>query len=134
MLNSTSADPAKLALHVAGIYVPALAPPVLKPIADTEPEITAKVKAMISGLVGGNLDMSLFTPDLGSSLTAQVKSGMSDALRSAGAIQSIALVERHSSGDKRQYRYRVTYPNDSLFFLCTFNKDNKVTGFGIDPE
>lgn len=45
-----------------------------------------------------------------------------------------SLVERHSNGDKHRYRYRVTYPNDSLFFVCTFNKDKKVAGFGIDPE
>lgn len=134
LFNSSSGDVQKIALNVAGFYEPALTPPVLKPIADTEPEITAKVKAMISGFVGGNLDMSLFTTNLASSLNASVKSGMSDALRNPGAIRSIVLVERQINGDKRQYRYRVTYANDSLFFVCTFNKDEKVTGFGIHPE
>jgi D-alanyl-D-alanine carboxypeptidase len=134
MFNSSSGDVTKVALNVAGFYVPALAPPVLKGIADTEPEITARVKSIISGFVGGNLDMSLFTTGLTSSLNANVRSGTSDALRGPGAIRSIELVERQIKGDRRQYRYRVTYANDSLFFVCTFNRDEKVTGFGIDPE
>lgn len=134
LFNSSSGDVQKIALNVAGLYEPALMPPVLKPITDTETEITAKVKVMISGFVGGNLDMSLFSTSLASNLNAQVKSGTSDALRGPGAIRSIALIERQIKGDRRQYRYRVTYANDSLFFVCTFNKDEKVTGFGIDPE
>jgi len=113
MFNSSSGDVIKFALNVAGFYVPALTPPVLKRIADTEPEITARVKSIILGFVGGNLDMSLFTTDLASSLNARVKSGMSDALRGPGAIRSIALVERQIKSDGRQYRYRVTYANDT---------------------
>jgi D-alanyl-D-alanine carboxypeptidase len=134
MINSTSADPGKIALNVAGFYVPALAPPVYKPIADTEPEITTKVKAMITGFVGGNLDMSLFTPDLVPWLNSEGKAGMSNAFRSPGAIQSIVLVEHKSEGEKRTYLYRVTYQKESLLLHCTFNKDNKITEFGIEPE
>jgi CubicO group peptidase (beta-lactamase class C family) len=131
MVNTTSADPVKIALNVAGFYVPALAPPVLKPIPDTEPEITAKVKAMITGFVGGNLDTSLFTPD---EAPYAVKSGMADYLHGLGAILSIALVERKNEGDNRLYRYRVTYRSYSLLVLCGFNKENKITGFGIQLD
>lgn len=134
MINSTSADPGKIALNVAGFYVPALAPPVLKPIADTEPEITAKVKAMVGGFVSGNLDMNLFTPDLAPWLNAQGKVGMGNAFRSLGAIQSIVLVDLRNEGDNRVCQYRVTYPKDSMILHCTFNKETKITEFGTEAE
>jgi D-alanyl-D-alanine carboxypeptidase len=134
MINTTSADPGKIALNVAGFYVPALAPAVLKPIPDSEPEITTKVKASIAGFVEGSLDMNLFTPKLVSWLNAEGKAGMSNAFRSGGAIQSVTLVERKNQGDNRTYRYRVTYQRDSVLASFSFNKDDKITGIGIEPE
>lgn len=134
MINTTSSDPQKIALNVAGFYVPALAPAVLNPIPDTEPEITTKVKAAIAGFVKGEIDTNLFTPELVPWLNGGGKSGMSKALRSPGAIQSIVLVSRKTQGEKAAYRYRVTYPNDSLLASFRFNKDKKITGFGVESE
>lgn len=134
MTNTNGSDPQKIALNVAGFYVSALAPPVLKPIPDTDPEITTKVKAVIAGFVKGEVDTSLFTPELVAWLNGGGKSGMSKAFRSPGAIQSIALVAREKQGDKTAYRYRVTYQNDSLLASFRFNKDRKITGLGIEAE
>ena len=134
MINTPSSDPQKIALNVVGFYVPALAPPVLKPIPDTEPEITTTVKAAIAGFVKGEIDPNLFTPELVPWLNGGGKSGMSKAFHSPGAIQSIALVDRKNRGDKTAYRYRVTYKNDSLLASFNLNKDKKITGFGVDPE
>jgi hypothetical protein len=53
----------KIAKHVAGLYLPAVIPPLEPAIADTSPQITADVKAMIDGFITGNLDMSLFAPN-----------------------------------------------------------------------
>jgi CubicO group peptidase (beta-lactamase class C family) len=134
MMNTTSGDPGKIARKVAGFYVPALAPPDLKPIPDTEPAVTAKVKAAISGFVEGTLDRTLFTPDTVSLLDNGLKSGMSKAFRRPGKIQSIALVERKNQGDYRVYRYRVAYRSDSLLATFRFNKNNKIASFGIELE
>jgi hypothetical protein len=134
MINTTGSDPQKIALNVAGFYMPALAPPVLNPIPDTEPEITTKVKAAIAGFVRGEIDPSLFTPELVRWLNGEGKSGMSKAFRRPGAIQSIALVSRKTHGEKTAYRYRVTYTNDSLLASFNFNKDKRITGIGVEPE
>jgi D-alanyl-D-alanine carboxypeptidase len=130
-INGTSGDPAKIARNIAGIYTPALA---LKPIADGDPEITTKVKTLIDGFVGGNLDTNLFTFELNSWLSDGGKVGMSNAFRSPGAIKSVSLVERKNEGDTRTYRYLVTYPTENLLGTFEFNMDNKVTSFGIEPE
>jgi hypothetical protein len=106
----------------------------LKPIPDTEPEITTKVKAVISGFVKGDLGMNAFTPELIPWLNREGKSGMSNAFRGPGTIQSIVLVGRKKEGAKWTYRYRLIYQNDSLLASFGFNKDKKITGFGIEPE
>jgi hypothetical protein len=134
MINTNGGDPQKIALNVAGFYVPALAPPVLKPIPDTEPEITTKVKAVIDSFVKGDLDMSVFTPKLVPWLNNGGKSGMSNAFREPGTIQSIALVGRKKEGANWTYQYRLIYQNDSLLASFSFNKEKKITGFGIEDE
>ncbi len=134
LINTDEADAEKLALNVAGFYVPALTPPVLKPIPDREPLITAKVKTMIDGFVGNNLDMNLFTSKVAAGYPEAAKSRMAVKLRSPGTIQSIELIEHKDQGSDHQYRYRVIYKSDSLFFIVSFDKDGKIDGWGMEPE
>ncbi len=134
MVNTENADVQKIAFNVAGFYVPSLAPIVLKPIPDTEPEITAKVKAIITGFVDGNLDIELFVPGLVPWLKSEGKAGMSKAFRGPGEVQSIELVERMSQDGERAYRYRVAYREDSLLATFRFNQSSKVTSFGVQTE
>jgi CubicO group peptidase (beta-lactamase class C family) len=134
MMNSESGDPSKIALHLAGFYVPALAPPVPMPIEDTEPEVTSKVKAFIAGLVEGDPDLGLVSPRIADRLKSGGIAGLSAAFRDPGPIQSVALVERKDRGDGRSYRYRVTYRDDSLLAIFLLDKESKITGLGIEPE
>ena len=108
-----------------------LAPPVLKPIADEDPGVTARARAAIAGFVEGNLDMSLFTPKLHSWLNDNGKTGMSTAFRSPGRIQSVQLVERKTEWDQRTFRFRVSYPDDTRLATFHFDKDDKITSYGI---
>ena len=108
MINSTSLDPTKIAHGVAGFYSPALAPPVLKPIADNDPGVTSKAKAAIAGFSGGDLDRSLFTAKLQTWLDNGGRAGMSTAFRSPGLIQAVELVEQKSEGGQRTLRFRVS--------------------------
>ena len=134
MINSTSLDPTKIAHGVAGFFSPALAPPVLKPIADNDPGVTSKAKAAITGFAGGNLDRSLFTAKLQTWLDNGGRAGMSTAFRSPGPIQSVQLVEQKSEGGQRTLRFRVSYPDDDHLATFHFDRDGKITDFGIGPE
>ena len=134
MINSTSLDPTKIAHGVAGFYSPALAPPVFKPIADIDPGITSKAKAAIAGFAGGDLDRSLFNAKLQTWLDNGGRAEMSTAFRSPGPIQSVELVEQKSEGGQRTLRFRVSYPDDDHLAIFHFDREGKITDFGIEPE
>lgn len=131
MVNSERADSAKIAFNVAGFYIPELKPPTLVPIPDREPEITAKVKSLIDGWVGGKVDLDLFAAEMRKHV---VESPPGDDLRWPGSIESVDLVERNTQGDRREYRYRVSYRDYSLLVVCKFDKENKITGFGTQID
>ncbi|MHC5538137.1 serine hydrolase domain-containing protein [Singulisphaera rosea] len=131
MVNTERADTEKIAFNLAGFYIPELKPPVLAPIPDREPEVTSKVKTLVDGWVGGKVDLDLFAADLRKRV---VESPPGDDLRWPGPIASVTLVERNSQGDRREYRYRVSYHDYSLLVVCQFDKANKITGFGTQLD
>lgn len=134
LINTDNADPGKIALNVAGFFMPELAPPVLKPIPSTEPEITAKGKAMITAFERGNVDVSLFASQVASDMTDEMKSHMTASLRRFGTIRSIDLVELKTRNSNRLCRYRVSFQKDTILFTVSFNKSNKIAGFGLEEE
>ena len=131
MANVSNRDLGDVAINVGAFYVPALKPPIDKPIADSEPELAAHVKAVITGLANGNLELSQFTSELASNLTGELKSGSFNDLRRFGPIRSFILIERKNEGNDRTYSYRLTYRQIALFVDCTFNKDNKIVRFAL---
>ena len=61
-LDSGHSNPGKIAHHVAGLYNPALMPPERKPIQDTEPQVTALLRAVLDKIADGKADPNDFTP------------------------------------------------------------------------
>jgi CubicO group peptidase (beta-lactamase class C family) len=134
LINTDNADPGKIALNVAGVFVPELAPPVLKPILTTEPEITEKGKAMITAFERGSVDLSLFASETASHMTEEMRTRMTESLRHFGKIQSIDLVEFKIRNSNRLCHYRVSFQNDSILFTVSFDKSNKIAGFGFEED
>lgn len=133
-VNTNSANPAQIAHTVAGIYLPAVAPPTYKPIEDKEPQITAEVKSVYEQLAKGQLDKDRFTSDLATRLSALLKRGLTETLNAWGPLQAIALVERKNDGENRLYRYRFTFKDTTRIALWTFTKENKIAGMSIQSE
>ena len=131
MANIDNRDLGDVAINVGAFYVPELKPPIEKPIADSEPERTLHVKAIITGLAKGKLDPSQFTSQLGSNLAGELKSGSFNNLSGFGPIRNFVLIERKAEENNRTCRYRLTYRQLSLFVDCTFDKDNKLVRFGL---
>lgn len=132
LANSGTANAEKIATHVAGLYVPAVIPPLEPAIADTSPQITAHVKAMIDGFITGKLDMSLFAPNTAARIDDEMKARWREILVTPGKLQAISLVERKTAGKNQQSRYRVDYRFDSFFLICNVDPSGKIVGFGVD--
>lgn len=118
MANVENRDLGDVAINVGAFYVPALKPPPEKPITDTEPEVTAHIKDVITGLANGKLDLSQFTSQLASNLTGELKSGSFSDLSGFGPIRSFILIEGKNDCNNRTYRYRLTYRQIVLFVDC----------------
>jgi D-alanyl-D-alanine carboxypeptidase len=134
LTNQERCDPSAITRGVAGLFVPALAPPVLKPIEDKEPAVTSQVRELVRKIAEGRLEPEPFTPELRAELFPdRVKRGES-IFKSLGALQAIALVQRREEGEKRSYRYRLTFKDQTLLFDYAVNKEDKIAGLGFELE
>jgi D-alanyl-D-alanine carboxypeptidase len=131
-----------IADRVAGSYVPALSPAAYKPIPDTEPQVTARVKAIMDSFAQDRVDANLQSLDISTVLnfvkgilaTGNGWQALSDTIHILGPVRSLALVERKNEGEERFYRYRATYPKDRLLLSYWLNKDNKIVRIGFQIE
>jgi hypothetical protein len=131
LANRENRDLRDLALGVASLFSPALLPPPERFLKDLEPQVTAKIRAIVTGFAEGTLDAGPFTPKLGSALIAEMKSGFGESLHRLGPLQSLGLLERTNEGDERVYRYRLAYRHVPLFVRCAFDKEARISKFAI---
>jgi CubicO group peptidase (beta-lactamase class C family) len=108
--------------------------PTYQAIEDKEPLVTKLLKNVMTGLTAGKFDKELFTPELSERIAAVLKSGVPEQLKRLGQMESMTLVERKNMGNDRFYRYRLNYNGAILLMPCTFNKENKISMFSIEPE
>ncbi len=134
VLTNQMGNTSRIGEAVAGLYLPAVAPVTYKPVEDKEPLVTAQIRRIMEQSAAGDLDKDLFTPDLFTITTTQLKQGMREGLRRLGPVKSVVLVERQAVGANREYRYRVEYKDEVFLASCTFNKEGKIAQMSLQPE
>lgn len=133
----------EIAERVAGLYVPALGPPIYRSIRDTEPQMTARVRAIMDSFAQNKVDTNLQSLDIYQvlyfvkgfiSATGNGWQALGGGIALFGPVRSVALVERKDEGEQQFYRYRITYSQDRLLCWIGFNKDNKIVRIGFRLE
>jgi D-alanyl-D-alanine carboxypeptidase len=131
LTNVGSANAERIAQTIAGFFMQELKPLPEKALADTEPEITAKVKSFVYTLQKqSGIDTSTLSANVIKNLNNDARRSFADAI--SGKIYSIILVGRRESNGKRTYRYRLDYGYDHIYLIIQFNSQNKISGYGID--
>ena len=133
LANSAEADPARIADGIAALLRPDLAIRTPTPIADREPQMTARVGRLLDTIRAGKL-----TPDE----FAYVRAGFfPDAaqfyqkqLTTLGAQQKLVLLERRELGDDRVYTYEATFASDKRYVRVAFAPDGKIAAFSLRPR
>jgi CubicO group peptidase (beta-lactamase class C family) len=133
-LDSGHSDPGKVAHAVAGLYVPALAPPPLKAIADKEPLVTARLRDLVHNIAAAKANPKAFAPEAKAELFPNDMEGMREDLEDAGPLQSLELLERKEKGGERHYRYRGVFHNTRLMLDFTLNSADKIASISESPE
>ncbi len=131
MVNTGNRDLSDMAVSVAGLYAPALKPAAEKPVHDSEPQVTGRVKAVVANLAQGVLEPDAFSSEMRSQLESELKGSAFKVLRAFGPIQAFRLIERKQNGENRIYSYRLIYRNIGLFVDCTLDKADRITRFGL---
>jgi D-alanyl-D-alanine carboxypeptidase len=133
LANSATAQPAKFANLIAAHYMPALAVEPPKPIADSDPAITARVQDLVSRLTAGEPPTGLSEKEAARYTPAVIKDA-GDALRQSGPLRSVALLSLAGEGESRRFRYRFMFKDDTLIVFVQLDKADKIERLGIFPE
>jgi hypothetical protein len=125
-LDSGHSNPGKIAHHVAGFYNAALAPRDRKPIQDTDPKVTALLRAVIDRMAAGKSDPNDFTPEFRSDLFPEEIKSWEEYLQERGAIKSFELLESKAEGQQRNLTYRLTFAKSALDLTFSMTAENRI--------
>jgi CubicO group peptidase (beta-lactamase class C family) len=133
LTNSAMANPTRFAEGIAVLMNPALAPPARTPIEDREPQVTARVAALLEKARAGTLAPTDF---------AYVRAGFfpdiakmyQERLRELGPAGQLVLVERVTRGDDRVYTYRVDFGTQGFLFGVGLAPDDRLSSFWMRPR
>lgn len=131
MANIGNRDLTDLVLEVAGHYLPGLLPAKVPAMRDPQPALTATLRAFIDRLPKRTFDESLLTPESAGYLREDLERGFADRLREQGRLGGMELLEQTVEGENRVYRYRLTYPNLTLFAVFKINPQNRIASWSL---
>ncbi|MCE3261156.1 MAG: hypothetical protein K0R43_235 [Pseudoduganella sp.] len=133
LANSATARPGKLADIVAAHYVPALAPKVAPAIAETEPAMAERVRAMFAQIAAGKLPDGL-SDKAAERLSPEFLAMVAEDLRGWGTLRTVEPLSRSVDGEVRNYRYRLNYADGVLVVDLGLGKADKVEQLRMRPE
>jgi hypothetical protein len=127
--------PATLATQLAALVDPALAPspPPATPIADTEPEATAAVRAVLARIAGGTLELDDFEV-VRQTIFPRLRAALLGALRGKGAPTKLELLARRAVGDDVERQYYAWFGAERFRVVATLGPLGKLTGLRVTPE
>jgi CubicO group peptidase (beta-lactamase class C family) len=134
LANLAEADPDRFVSGIAAIFDPKLAPPAPGPIADRDPEVTARLRGLLASAGEGRLSPGEF---------AYVRAGFfpdtakryAELLKGLGEPLRVDLMERRELGDDRVYRYEVAYEGGRTFRVrIGIAPDAKLSTLSIAAE
>ncbi|XLZ68060.1 serine hydrolase domain-containing protein [Massilia sp. SR12] len=133
LANSATARPDKLGDLVAAHYLPALAPQPKPAIAETEPAVAQRVRAIFAQLAGGKQPDGL-GEKLAALLSPEFIARVSGDLREWGTLQKVEPLARSSDGELRKYSYRLSYATGVLLVDLGLGKADQVEQLSMRRE
>jgi hypothetical protein len=130
LANLAQGDATDIARRIAAVLNPMLKPAELKPIADTEPAQTAKLREVIGLLASGSLKPSDF---------AYVRAGFfpgpanhyAKLVKDAGKLERVVVLNRFTLGDDRISQYELHFGKGVYQAALGVATDGRVSSFGM---
>ena len=132
LTNSGNGDAGALAQGIAGRTLPVLAKKAEEPIADNDPQATERFKGLLLRAIKGEADPELFTEEAKKALVPRIREGKA-MFAPFGALKAFQLLERKTTGEGMQLRYRTIFENETLNTTFVLDKAGKIAGLAIRP-
>jgi CubicO group peptidase (beta-lactamase class C family) len=134
LANLAEAEPDRFVSGIAAIFDPKLAPPAPGPIADREPEVTARLRGLLASAREGRLSPDEFAYVRAGFFPAAAKR-YAELLGGLGEPRRVDLLEHRELGDDRVYRYAVAYEaGRRLRVRLGIAPDGKISQLSIAGE
>lgn len=133
LTNSGTENPGAFAEGLAAIMNPALAAPGTKPIEDKEPQVTARLAALLDKVRESGLAPADFAYARSGFFPDQAKA-YQERLRTLGPAGPLVLVDRMTRGDDRVYSYDVPFGANTYLFIVALAPDDRLSFFGLRPK
>ena len=124
LTNHTDRIVDQMAIDIAGIYLPALRRPHGGP--DPDPKISLRLKEVLSSLLEGKHDSTLFTPAMNVFLSTATGREFWKWFASHGGLESFTFSDREEVGNNRVFGYRVVVREKHYWVSFTMQKDGLV--------
>jgi hypothetical protein len=133
--NARTMAPATLAMQVAALVDPSLvaSPLPTAPIADPEPQATAAVRAYLTRIAGGTLELDDFEV-VRQTIFPRLRAALLGALRGKGAPTKLELLARRAVGDDVERQYYAWFGAERFRVVATLGPLGKLTGLRVTPE
>lgn len=133
--NARTMAPPGLAMEVAALYNPRLAPAPAPttPIADREPVATDSVRAVLTRVAAGSLELADFEV-VRQTIFPRMRAALTGVLRGAGALTRLELLARREVGDDIERQYYAWFGSNRFRVTVTNGPVGKLTGLRVVPE
>lgn len=126
-------SPYKLSARLATLVIPDLAIPA-RPIADTDPQVTERLRLLVAGISEGKVDPALLSPRLRGALTPDVVKVLRQLYeQEKGRLKSLELLERKAGAPGRLYMYRAAFEKETVLYYVGVTGEGEIDSFEQDP-
>ena len=134
LANSDNASADTLASGIATQYIPALVENAPKPITDTDPNTTRKLREVMASIAAGSADPQLFTEQARAILFPDRAREARENLRPHGPLKTFELLEDKTEGRMRVRAYRATFGDLARRTTFVLTEEGRIAGVGLRPE
>jgi len=126
LANLTQAPSEQIARKIASYYLPDLSDDGKPALADADPQLTLRLKAVVLDAAQGKAEEALFTPQAQQELLPHLRGAGPRLLPPLGDMKSFTLLERTTDGPLRRYRYRAVYAEGAIYWTFALTSDSKI--------
>ena len=133
LANLAEADPERFTEGIVSRVEPKLAEPELAPIADTEPQVTARLRELLEAAAKGKLDPEDFA-HVRAGFFPEGAKGLQANLAGLGPPTAVSVLRRVDLGDDRVHTYDVSYGAKAFRVVLELAPDGKIAVLSVGPR